>query len=58
MGVYMDPKLLAAMSPELKRRMQGKACFNFARPLEPAIRDELAALTAACLEHYRAAGML
>src|SRR5579859_1203668 len=29
MPVYGCPKLLEGMSPELKKRMQGKACFNF-----------------------------
>ena len=29
MAVYICPKLLKGMSPALKKRMQGKACFNF-----------------------------
>src|SRR5713226_7216709 len=29
MSVYGSPDLLKGMSPELKRRMQGKSCFNF-----------------------------
>jgi hypothetical protein len=29
MTVYASPDLLKAMSPELKKRMQGKSCFNF-----------------------------
>src|SRR5690349_18419115 len=29
MPVYMFPDLLADMSPQLKKRMQGKSCFNF-----------------------------
>src|SRR5690348_11001107 len=28
MPLYMCPALLKAISPELKKRMQGKACFN------------------------------
>ena len=44
MGVYGDPGLMDGMSPELRRRMQGKSCFNFARVDEPLF-DELAALT-------------
>jgi hypothetical protein len=29
MPVYADPTLLADVSPALRKRMQGKACFNF-----------------------------
>jgi hypothetical protein len=29
MSVYASPDLLKNISPELKKRMQGKACFNF-----------------------------
>lgn len=29
MSVYACPDLLKTMSPELKKRMQGKSCFNF-----------------------------
>jgi hypothetical protein len=29
------------ISPELKKRMQGKTCFNFVRPPEPALCEEL-----------------
>jgi hypothetical protein len=29
MPVYVNPKLLDVISPELKKRMQGKSCFNF-----------------------------
>src|SRR5207244_11114176 len=29
MPVYMCPDLVKTLSPALKRRMQGKACFNF-----------------------------
>lgn len=45
--VYMVPELLAKASPELKRRVQGKSCFNF-RTIEPALLDELRALTRRC----------
>ena len=44
MPVYMYPELLQDISPELKKRMQGKSCFNF-KKVEPALFDELAALT-------------
>jgi hypothetical protein len=29
MPVYVHPELLETISPALRRRMQGKACFNF-----------------------------
>ena len=44
MPVYMYPELLKGISPELKKRMQGKSCFNF-KKVEPALFDELARLT-------------
>jgi hypothetical protein len=44
MPVYMFPELLASISPALKRRMQGKSCFNFREP-DPALLKELEALT-------------
>jgi hypothetical protein len=43
-GVYGDPALLAGMSLELRRRMQGKSCFNFAS-IDESLFAELAALT-------------
>ena len=44
MGVYGAPELVLGLSPELRRRMQGKSCFNFTRIDEPLF-SELAALT-------------
>lgn len=44
MPVYMFPDLLDGISPELKKHMQGKSCFNF-KQVEPALFKELAALT-------------
>jgi len=44
MPVYMFPELLKGISPELKKHMQGKSCFNF-KKVEPALFKELAALT-------------
>ncbi len=32
------------ISPQLKKRMQGKSCFNFTQ-IDPALLDELARLT-------------
>jgi hypothetical protein len=44
MPVYMYPDLLEGISPELKKRMQGKSCFNF-RNVDPDLFEELAVLT-------------
>jgi hypothetical protein len=44
--LYACPGLAETMSPELRKRMQGKSCFNFRRVPEPALLDELRALTA------------
>jgi hypothetical protein len=44
MPVYASATLQAAISPALKKRMQGKACFNFTR-VDDALFAELAELT-------------
>ena len=44
MPVYMFPDLLKNISPELKKHMQGKSCFNF-KKVEPELLDELNQLT-------------
>jgi hypothetical protein len=44
MPVYMFPELLEGISPELKKHMQGKSCFNF-KKVEPALFEQLAVLT-------------
>ena len=44
MPVYMFPELLKDISPELKKHMQGKSCFNF-KNIEPELFEELATLT-------------
>jgi hypothetical protein len=44
MPVYACPELLKGMSPSLRKRMQGKACFNFTT-IEASHVKELAALT-------------
>lgn len=43
MPIYMHPDLLKGMSPELKKRMQGKSCFNF-ETVEKTLFNELKAL--------------
>jgi hypothetical protein len=46
MSVYASPDLLKGMSPELKKRMQGKSCFNF-KEVDGKLFGELAELTKA-----------
>lgn len=43
MPVYMYPDLLEGISPELKKHMQGKSCFNF-KKVAPELFEELASL--------------
>jgi hypothetical protein len=52
MPVYMYPELLKEVSPALKKRMQGKSCFNF-KKVEPELFDELAVLTRKGAEKYK-----
>ena len=49
MPVYMFPDLLKSISPELKKRMQGKSCFNF-KKVEPELFKELTQLTRLSVE--------
>ena len=51
MSVYATPDLLTGMSPELKKRMQGKSCFNFKTVEEPLFK-ELAKLTKAGFKKF------
>ena len=46
MSAYACPELLKGMSPELKKRMQGKSCFNF-KEADAKLFKELAKLTKA-----------
>ena len=46
MSVYACPDLLRTMSLELKKRMQGKSCFNF-KEVDEKLFKELAQLTRA-----------
>ena len=57
MPVYVNPTLLDDMSPELKKRMQGKSCFNF-RSIDKNLFKELGGLTKRGLQDYRASGYL
>ena len=46
MSIYACPDLLKSMSPELKKRMQGKSCFNF-KEVDEKLFTELTQLTRA-----------
>jgi len=54
MPVYIFPDLLKGMSPELKKHMQGKSCFNF-KKVEPELFKELKQLTRLSVERSRQA---
>lgn len=57
MPVYVNPELLATISPDLKKRMQGKSCFNF-KTVDEKLFKELAKLTRRGLQDFRARGYL
>lgn len=57
MGVYIFPELLTDLSPGLRKRMQGKSCFNF-KTVEPALFVELSQLTQLCFQQYEKQGWL
>ena len=52
--VYMSPALNGEVSPALKKRMQGKACFNFKTVPDKESIADLKRLTEASLEEWRA----
>jgi hypothetical protein len=57
MSVYAEPALLDGLSEGLRKRMQGKSCFNFTR-VDEGLFDELADLTARGREAFADAGLL
>ena len=57
MPVYTHPELLDGLSPALKKRMQGKSCFNFTE-VDPPLFKELASLTQAGCARYEALGYM
>ena len=50
MPLYMNPPLANTISPELKKRMQGKTCFNFKTEPDQELLAELRRLTDAGLK--------
>lgn len=57
MAVYMFPDLLEGISEGLRKRMQGKSCFNFSA-VDDLLFAELAELTRRSIERVRASGIL
>jgi hypothetical protein len=53
LALYMQPELTKDISPALKKRMQGKACFNFKDEPDPGLLSELAKLSEAGLARWR-----
>ncbi|HRD78588.1 MAG TPA: hypothetical protein PK264_22065 [Hyphomicrobiaceae bacterium] len=54
--VYAHPELLAGISPELRKRMQGKSCFNLKAP-DAALIGELGKLVEASFRRFEADGL-
>lgn len=57
MGLYGNTALVAALSPALRARMQGKTCFNFRRP-DAKLLAELDRVTAASIAGLKRAGFV
>jgi hypothetical protein len=57
MPLYFNPPLNALVSSALKKRMQGKTCFNF-KKVDEELFAELEALTKVGVESYRTRGVL
>ncbi len=57
MVVYMFPDLLQGISPELKKRMQGKSCFNFTH-IDDHLLQELDELTERGFERFKQSGFI
>lgn len=56
MPVYAQPELLEGVSDTLKRRMQGKSCFNF-KKVDKELFEELNDLTEASFRAFKEKGM-
>jgi hypothetical protein len=50
--LYMCPELTKSISPALKKRMQGKACFNFKSDPEPELLAGLKRLIEESLKQW------
>jgi hypothetical protein len=54
MPIYTDPELIEGISDGLKKRMQGKSCFNFSTVPAPELFEELSALVNRSFEQWSA----
>jgi hypothetical protein len=52
MPLYMNPAFTSTISAELKKRMQGKTCFNFKTSPDPAELSELKRLTEEAVKQW------
>ncbi len=57
MSVYAFPEMLESASPALRKRMQGKSCFNF-KALDEALFAELENLAKKGYERFKAEKMI
>ncbi len=57
MPVYAYPELLAGLSPALKKRMQGKSCFNFTKTDAETLK-ELGDLTQKGFDTFKKANLV
>jgi len=53
----MYPDLLDQASPQLKKRMQGKSCFNF-KQVDKALFQEVEHLTSRSIDRMQAENLL
>jgi hypothetical protein len=53
MPLYMCPALAKSIAPALKKRMQGKTCFNFKTDPGPELITALTRLTEAAFQQWR-----
>jgi len=56
MPVYVFPALVGSLSPALRKRMRGKACFNFAS-VDRALFKELGELTRRGFDEFKRGGV-
>jgi len=57
MPVYINTNLLDGISRDLRKRMQGKSCFNF-KQTDKKLFDELSNLARRGFEFYRKEGLI
>ncbi|HEX5990976.1 MAG TPA: hypothetical protein VFY70_00285, partial [Thermomicrobiales bacterium] len=57
MPIYVHPNLLEGISLDLRKRMQGKSCFNFTRQ-DDVLLEELETLTAAGFARFQDDGTI